>query len=46
MQRRLFPQICPLPACATAIAVATPVGDTGNGGRVIETRYIEVTAGK
>lgn len=44
MQRRLFPQICPLPKYATAIVVATPVA--GNGGRFIETRYIEVTAGK
>ena len=44
MQRRLFPQICPLPACATAIAVATRAADTGNSGRFIESLYDEVTA--
>ncbi len=46
MQRRLFPQIRPLPACATAIAVATRVADTGNGGRFIESLYNEVIAGE
>ena len=46
MRRRLFRRICPLPACATAIAVATRVADTGNGGRFIESLYNEVTAGE